>query len=238
MPDSLFSPDFQSVFSQVKDTGGTPKAFPSPIDCRDEPISSLMVDRFNNSAAAPRHQPFDDPNFFGFQGGNFAGIQDQLPYIKGLGARANWLSPVLENVLFEEGTNHGYGIRHFLRADPRFAKDPQHADNELRSLVDSAHNLGLHVILDIVLNHTGNVFAYVCEPGEQGCEQSQGSEAGFRPSARAIEWRDASGNARPEWPDIATIPNPPTDALVWPSELHDNSFYRRQGLPGPGDDTA
>ena len=30
MPDSLFSREFQSVFSQVKDTGGTPKAFSSP----------------------------------------------------------------------------------------------------------------------------------------------------------------------------------------------------------------
>lgn len=139
---------------------------------------------------------------------------------------------------FEDGTYHGYGIRHFLRADPRFAKDPQHADDELRSLVDAAHQQGLYVILDIVLNHTGNVFAYVCDAGEQNCQQSGGAEADFRPYARAVEWRDASGNARPDWPDIATIPSPPTDTLVWPSELHDNSFYRRQGLPGSGDDTV
>ncbi len=237
MPDSLFSAEVQSIFTQVKDTGGTPKAFPSPVDWRDEWIYFLMVDRFNNSAAAPRHPPFDSPDFFGFQGGNFAGIQDQLPYIKGLGAGAVWLSPVLENVPFEEGTYHGYGIHHFLRADPRFAKDSQHADDELRSLVDAAHKLGLYVILDIVLNHTGNVFGYVCDPGEANCQQSQGAEAGFRPSARAIEWRDASGNARPDWPDIATIPSPPANVLVWPSELHDNSFFRRQGLPG-GDDTV
>ncbi len=238
MPDSLFSSEFQAVFSQVRDTGGTPKAFPSPIDWRDQWIYFLMVDRFNNSAAPPRHLPFDDPNFYGFQGGNFAGIQDQLPYIKGLGAGAIWLSPVLANVPFEEGTYHGYGIRHFLRADPRFAKDPAHADDELRSLVDAAHQLGLYVILDIVLNHTGNVFAYVCDSGEQDCEQSGGAEADFRPSPRAIEWRDATGAAHPEWPDIAAIPNPSTDALVWPSELHDNSFFRRQGLPGPDDDTT
>jgi glycosidase len=237
MPDSLYSPDVQSILSQVKDTGGMPKAFPSPIDWRDEWIYFLMVDRFNNSAAAPRHPPFDSPDFFGFQGGNFAGIEEQLPYIKGLGAGAIWLSPVLENVPFEDGTYHGYGIRHFLRADARFAKDPQHADDELRSLVDAAHRQGLYVILDIVLNHTGNVFAYVCDAGEQNCQQSGGAEADFRPSARAVEWRDSSGNARPDWPDIATIPSPPTDTLVWPSELHDNSFYRRQGLPGSGDDT-
>jgi glycosidase len=236
MPDSLFSPEFLTVLNQVKDTGGAPKAFPSPIDWRDQWIYFLMVDRFNNSTAPPRHQPFDDPNYFAFQGGNFAGIQDQLPYIKGLGAGAIWLSPVLKNVPFEEGTYHGYGIHDFLTADPRFAKDPQRADDELRSLVDAAHAQGMYVILDIVLNHTGNVFAYVCDSGEQNCTQSGGAQADFRSSARAIQWRDANGHPHADQPDIAAIPNPPRNALVWPSEFHDNSFYRRQGLPG-GDDT-
>jgi glycosidase len=238
MPDSLFSSEFQSVFSQARDTGGTPKAFPSPIDWRDQCIYFLMVDRFNNSKSAPRHQPFDDPNFFGFQGGNFAGIKNQLSYIKGLGAGAIWLSPVLKNVPFEDGTYHGYGIHHFLRADPRFAQDPAHADDELRSLVDAAHQLGLYVILDIVLNHTGNVFAYQCEPHEDTCTNSNGAEADFRPKERDIRWRDENGVARPEWPDIKTIPSPPANALVWPQELHDNSFFRRQGQPGPADDTV
>jgi len=124
MPDSIFSPEVQSILSQARNRGGAPIAFPSPIDWRDQSIYFLMVDRFNNSSAPPRHEPFDDPNFFGFQGGNFAGITDRLAYIKGLGAGAIWLSPVLKNVPFEEGTYHGYGIHHFLRADPRFAKDP------------------------------------------------------------------------------------------------------------------
>lgn len=238
MPDSLFSAEVQSVLDQVKDTGGTLKAFPSPIDWRDEWIYFLMVDRFNNSTAAPRHQPFDDPGYYGFQGGSFAGIQEQLAYIKGLGAGALWLSPVLKNVAFEEGTYHGYGIHDFLSADPRFAEDPEHADDELRALVDAAHKQGLYVILDIVLNHTGNVFAYVCEAEEEDCQQSGGAEADYRSYARAVQWRDASGNAHPDWSDIRFIPSPPSDALVWPSELHDNSFYRRQGLPGPDDDTV
>lgn len=237
MPDSLFSPEFQSIFGQARDTGA-PTAFPSPIDWRDQWIYFLMVDRFNNSAAPPRHVPFDDPGFFGFQGGNFAGIQDQLPYIKGLGAGAIWLSPVLKNLPFEEGTYHGYGIHHFLRADPRFAKDPARADDELRSLVDAAHQQGLYVILDIVLNHTGNVFTYQCDPGEKTCLDNSGAEADFRPFARDIRWNDENGNARSDWPDIAAILSPPSNALVWPSELHDNSFFRRQGNPGSGDDTV
>jgi len=238
MASSLYSPDFLAIFNGSRDTGGPLQAFPSPADWRDQWIYFLMVDRFNNSLAPPRHQPFDDPNYYDFQGGNLASIQDQLPYIKQLGAGAIWLSPVLKNVPFQGGTYHGYGIHDFLHVDPRFARDPNHADDELRSLVDAAHNLGLYVILDTVLNHTGDVFAYVCDAGESNCLNNQGSQADFRPSPRAIQWRDAQGNAHPEWPDVGTIPSPSPDAGVWPLELQKNDWLRRQGTSGPGDDTV
>jgi hypothetical protein len=47
MPDSLFSPEFQSVFSLARDTGGPAKTFPSPIDWSDQWIYRLMVDRLS-----------------------------------------------------------------------------------------------------------------------------------------------------------------------------------------------
>jgi glycosidase len=238
MSTSLYAPDFLSIFNRYRDTGGPLQSFASPPDWRDQWIYFLMVDRFNNSLAPPRHQPFDDPNYFDFQGGNLASIQDQLPYIKQLGAGAIWLSPVLKNVPFQGGTYHGYGIHDFLHVDPRFARDPNNADNELRAVVDAAHNLGLYIILDIVLNHTGDVFAYVCNAGETDCISSQGSEADFQPTARPVQWRDAQGNAHSEWPDIATVPKPSTDAIVWPVELQKNDWFRRQGMPGPNDDTV
>jgi glycosidase len=238
MSTSLYAADFLAVFNRDRDTGGPLQTFASPADWRDQWIYFLMVDRFNNSIAPPRHQPFDDPNYYDFQGGNLASIQDQLPYIKQLGAGAIWLSPVLANVPLQGGTYHGYGIRDFLHVDSRFARDPNHADDELRALVDAAHNLGLYVILDIVLNHTGDVFAYVCDSGETNCINNQGSQADFRPDARSIQWRDPQGNARADWPDIANIPNPPPAALVWPTELQKNDWFRRQGTPGTGDDTV
>lgn len=237
MATSLFAPDFISIFNGSRDTGGALKSFPSPADWRDEWIYFLMVDRFNNSDAPPRHTPFDDPNFYGFQGGNLASVQDQLPYIKELGAGAIWLSPVLKNVPFEDGTYHGYGIHDFLHVDPRFARDPANADDELRSLVDAAHALGMYVVLDIVLNHTGDVFAYVCDPGETDCTSQNGAAADFRPNARSVQWRDATGQARADWPDVGAISNPPLDSVVWPTELQKNEYLRRQGMPG-SDDTV
>lgn len=237
MATSLYAPDFLAIFNRYRDTGGPLQAFPSPADWRDQWIYFIFVDRFNNSLAPPRHLPFDDPNYYDFQGGNLASIQDQLPYIQQLGAGAIWLSPVLKNVPFQAGTYHGYGIHDFLHVDPRFARNPARADDELRALVDAAHNLGLYVILDIVLNHTGDVFAYLCDAGESDCINSQGSEADFRPFARFIQWRDSQGNARVDWPDIAAIPTPSPDALVWPAELQRNDWFRRQGMPGTDDDT-
>jgi glycosidase len=235
---SLYAPDFLSIFNQYRDTGGPTGAFPSPQDWRDQWIYFLMVDRFNNSGAPPAHPPFDDPNLYDFQGGNLAGIKDKLPYIQGLGAGAIWLSPVLKNVPKQPGTYHGYGIRDFLHVDPRFARDANNADDELRALVDAAHGLGMYVILDIVLNHTGDVFAYICDQGETSCTSSNGAQADLRSFARPIHWRDGNAVAQNTWPDIAALPNMSTDPIVWPKELQKNEFFRRQEQTGPADDTV
>jgi len=239
VPTSLFATDFQSILDQAVNPP-TPAAapFPSPEDWRDRWIYFLMLDRFNNPSTPPAHQPFDDPNFFGFQGGKFSGVQQQLAYIKHLGAGAIWLSPVLKNFQFDPSTYHGYGIHNFISAEPRFADNPATADNELRALVDAAHLQDLLVIFDIVLNHTGNAFAYQCDPADQFCLSNQGAQSSFHASPQPVQWRDQTGAARPDFPDVATIPNPSLDAVVWPSELQENKFFRRQGTPdGNGDDT-
>src|SRR5207245_4984703 len=96
VPTSLFAPDFQAILDQaVNPPNAAAAAFPSPEDWRDRWIYFLMVDRFNNPVSPPRHGPFDDPNFFGFQGGKFSGVREQLDYIKWLWARGMWVSRVL-----------------------------------------------------------------------------------------------------------------------------------------------
>ena len=147
-----------------------PYPFPSPADWRDHWIYFLLVDRFNNPSALP------NPNVVPcntYQGGNFAGIRQQLPYLKELGAGAIWLSPVLINPQWFTDYWGGYGIFDFLRIEPRFCSDPEAArldpsiaDKEFRELVDEAHSMGIYVVLDIVLNHTGDLFNYVDEPDE------------------------------------------------------------------------
>jgi glycosidase len=238
MPSSIFDSDFQSLLDEVRDNGGGDLPLTaSPADWRDHPIYFLLLDRFNNRLKAPV-APFDDPSFVAFQGGTFRGVKDQLPYLKDLGVGALWLSPALRNLSCEKGTYHGYGIHDFLHAEPRFAEDPNHADEELRELVDAAHKVGLCVILDIVLNHIGNAFLYDCDPQDGHCRDSGGAESSFHATSQQILWRDPDGVPRHGVTPIEAISNPSRDAFVWPRELQRNELFRSQGLPGAGDDTV
>jgi glycosidase len=232
---SLLGPDVQSVLDDAKTSAGgtgapfpSPAAlaappYPSPIDWRDQWIYFLMMDRFNNPDQAPLHPPFDG-SFNGYQGGTYRGVQEQLPYLKNLGVGAIWLSPVLENLHFSGfEIYHGYGIHNFVRAERRFADDPHQADNELRALVDAAHALGVYVIFDIVLNHTGDVFAY----------DGFGDTAPHSDTRLPVHWRDV--NRTPVFPSVEGIATPPIDALVWPEEFQKDAYYREQGVT-VGDD--
>ena len=202
--------------------------YPSPEDWRDRLMYFLLVDRFNNPAAPPKVMPFNTP-VNAFQGGKYAGVQAAIPYLKGLGIGAVWLSPVLRNCLYSEDSYHGYGIADFLSAEPRFATDPAKADAELRALVDALHDAGMHAIFDIVLNHTGDVFAYAPNPNDPLCTSTSGTQATFSQSPLAVQWRDAHGVPQADWPVIEQIANPPRDALVWPEEIQKNAYLRRQG---------
>jgi glycosidase len=235
MATSLYAPDVQAVLNAATvSSNGRPAAFPSPADWRDQWIYFLMVDRFNQGPTTPAlSSAFDDPNAFFYRGGKFSGIKSKLAYIKGLGAGAIWLSPVLKNAPFDQGSYHGYGIQDFLHAHPYFADFPANADQELRDLVDAAHDKGLYVIFDIVLNHAANAFAYT--------SNSSGNDAPYSDQPLSVEWRDTSGRAVAAFPSPVTHPTPTPDELnefVWPRELQQNSAFRRQGDPSPYDDTV
>jgi glycosidase len=234
---ALASPEVRAAFTAAA-TPGTrqvrlgdrtvtvPTPFPSPADWRDPWIYFLVLDRFDNPAAPPRRPPWNGRTAE-FQGGTFNGVRRRLAYLKDLGAGAVWLSPVQKNRASDPFTYHGYGIQHFLRIEPRFASAPGREEEELRALVDEAHALGLYVILDVVLNHCGDVFEYA----------GHGAAAPWGDTPRPIRWRDSDGRGRADWPAIEEVPAPVQDALVWPSELHRNAYFRRQGKGGePGGD--
>lgn len=200
-----------------------PYPFPSPADWRDVWIYFLLVDRFAHPFNPPRFQPWDRPHGT-FQGGNLPGVQANLDYLADLGVGAIWLSPVLWNPQWDEGAYHGYGIQDFLAVDPRFTSDrdaarddPSLGADELRSLVDEAHARGMYVILDVVLNHTGDLFEY----------EEHGSKAPFDKEPYNIRWRGPDGVGRADWSEHPETP--PRGAGVTPAELRGNQYFRRQG---------
>ncbi|MCF6188646.1 MAG: hypothetical protein L3J49_14380, partial [Desulfobulbaceae bacterium] len=199
----------------VNDLDFTPEGnvFPSPVDWRDVVIYFLLVDRFdNNEDDIPAYDP--DSAVHGrdpgqghiFQGGNLKGIIRRLDYIKELGARGVWLSPVFKNRQEKKSTYHGYGIQDFLQIDPRFG-----SIEDLKELVRQAHDRKMYVILDIILNHTGDNWAY---PGDFPYYYWKDAPAPFDFGF----WRE---------PDPA--PGFQADDAVWPLELQKPDSYKRRG---------
>ncbi len=221
--------------------------YPSPARWEDEVLYFLLVDRFSdtseyggfadragNIVAGPdnrRTTPLfslardagraDFPSWFAagrtWCGGTLAGIRDKLGYLRRMGISAIWLSPVFRQVSGSDDY-HGYGIQNFLDVDPHFG-----TRQELRDLVQEAHGLGIRVILDIILNHGGDVFSY----------------QGNRP------WFYHRGN---RWPvqgfrlhrdDPGSLPFAPLDpdrhagawpgGAVWPGEFQEPATWTCQG---------
>ncbi len=186
MPPRRSSPNrrLPGASNQGTRAGGTPSSiaqidltpppgrtyFQSEREWREEFIYFLMVDRFHDDqprACVPRAGRSagvavpDD-----FYGGKIRGITRNLDYIAGLGCTAIWLSPVFEN---NPGAYHGYNINNYLSVDPRFG-----TKQDLIDLVTAAHAYKrngqphpLRVILDVVINHSGDNWTYqgVGSPG-------------------------------------------------------------------------
>jgi glycosidase len=221
--------------------GAEPKT-PSPSAWEDEVLYFLLIDRFSDGresmpsssqppaadADTPLYTPADNGGAVqtpddadrwreagrSWVGGTLAGIRSKLDYLAGVGITALWISPVLKQSLTPVAagvaTNyHGYATQDFLQVDPHFG-----TADDLRNLVKDAHNAGLRVILDVVLNHTGDVFAYQADAPWDGTEHAV---AGWRDDGQLLPFtKEAAASA---WPDGA----------VFPAELHEPSTFTRRG---------
>ena len=146
----------------------TPQQEPEPVAVpfvwEGANIYFLLTDRFNNG------NPDNDVNFDrntetallrGFEGGDIQGITAKINegYFTDLGINAIWFTPVVEQIhgYVDEGTGltygyHGYWAKDWTALDPNFGSEA-----DLAELVETAHTLGIRIILDVVINHTGPV---------------------------------------------------------------------------------
>jgi len=138
-------------------------AYPkTPFLWQNANIYFLLTDRFQNGDKS------NDVNFGrtaaaatlrGFMGGDIKGITQKIEegYFDRLGISAIWFTPVVEQIhaAVDEGTGntygyHGYWAKDWTSLDPNFG-----TENDLFQLVTTAHQHGIRIVLDGVINHTG-----------------------------------------------------------------------------------
>jgi neopullulanase len=119
-------------------------------------IYLIMPDRFangdysNDDIPALTQRGIDRRKMFFRHGGDLKGIENNLDYLKDLGATALWLNPVQENDEPYE-SYHGYAMTDLYRIDRRFG-----TNEDYKKLVEAAHAKGLKMVMDIAPNHFGH----------------------------------------------------------------------------------
>ena len=88
-------------------------------------------------------QSFQDSNADGI--GDLPGITSRLEYVRSLGVDAVWLSPIYRS----PNDDNGYDI-----SDYRAVMDEFGTMEDFDALLRRAHELGLRIVMDLVVNHT------------------------------------------------------------------------------------
>jgi alpha-amylase len=150
--------------TQEKETSTETEKKPAPFSWRNATVYFLLTDRFYNGDKT------NDVNYNrkekaatlrGFEGGDLKGITQKINdgYFDRLGVTAIWLTPVVEQIHSgtDEGTGftygyHGYWARDWTALEPNFG-----TEQDLLEMVDTAHQHGIRILLDVVANHTGPV---------------------------------------------------------------------------------
>lgn len=134
----------------------------------DENFYFVMADRFSNGSTTnddgglgsdPMVSGFDPTKKGFYNGGDLTGLLDKIDYIQGLGTTSIWLTPSFKNKAVQPEDKsagyHGYWVTDFTQIDPHLG-----TNDELKALIDEAHNRGMKVYFDIITNHTADVIGY------------------------------------------------------------------------------
>ena len=86
--------------------------------------------------------------------GDLYGVYDKLDYIKSLGVDGIWFSPIFPS----PNADYGYDISDYKNIHPEYGTLEQ-----FQKVLDRAHELGLKVLLDLVINHTSDEHPWFIE---------------------------------------------------------------------------
>ena len=86
--------------------------------------------------------------------GDLLGIVQRLPYIASLGVDAIWISPFFTSPM----KDFGYDVSDYCDVDPMFGSLA-----DFDAVIETAHSLGIRVMIDLVLSHTSDVHPWFVE---------------------------------------------------------------------------
>jgi alpha-amylase len=124
----------------------------------------VITDRFENGDPLNDNsygRKPDGANEIGtFHGGDLKGLTSKLDYIQSLGTNAIWITAPYEQVHgwtggglrgdFKHYAYHGYYALDYTKIDANMG-----TEEDFRNFVDAAHERGIRVVMDIVMNHPG-----------------------------------------------------------------------------------
>jgi glycosidase len=140
----------------------------SAQDFKKQVIYQIVTDRFvdgdtTNNNPSQSSGLFDSTktNWRLYWGGDLAGIQSKISYLKNMGITAIWISPPLDNLnlnIADSAGNptssyHGYEARDFKKIEEHFG-DAGNTWAAFDSLASSLHSNGMKLIVDFAPNHT------------------------------------------------------------------------------------
>ncbi|WP_231877239.1 alpha-amylase family glycosyl hydrolase [Bhargavaea cecembensis] len=106
----------------------------------DESIYDTLVDRFFNGTTE-NDQGADPTDNYGFNGGDFAGLQEKLEYIQDMGFTVVSIGPI-----FETATYDGRAVLSYGEIEDRFG-----TENELKDMLSAYHEADMKVYADFPL---------------------------------------------------------------------------------------
>lgn len=135
------------------------------FDWDEAVIYFAVTDRFfdgdasNNDAYGVGDYNTGEKGGSSYHGGDFAGLNQKLDYLKDLGVNTIWITPIVENITEDQHDNktdtatygyHGYWASDFTKLNKHFGTEQQ-----FKALLDAAHSKGMKIMVDVVLNHAG-----------------------------------------------------------------------------------
>lgn len=135
------------------------------FDWDESVIYFAVTDRFfdgdasNNDAYGVGDYNTGEKGGSSYHGGDFAGLNQKLDYLKDLGVNTIWITPIVENITEDQHDNktdtatygyHGYWASDFTKLNRHLGTEQQ-----FKALLDAAHSKGMKIMVDVVLNHAG-----------------------------------------------------------------------------------